>query len=117
MLSMFYEEYMGMTQYNQQFLMENPLAPMRQWEMENHGSFSREKDRLRLFARSRVAEFIPGMDWKAFSELTPEQTEWVLEIVQEEAAKKGKAEAGVLAQLQTSTNSLQGLNVSDTKRK
>lgn len=117
MLNMLYDEYMGMVQYDQQFLNDNPLAPMRQWDMESHGGFSREKERMRLFAKLRIAEHIPGMDWKAMCALTPEQTEWVMEIVREEAAAKSKAEGDALRSLQNSTAAMHNLNLSDTAKK
>lgn len=106
MLSMMYDEYMGMVSYSRAALDESPLLPMRQSPMETHGAYSKERERLRLFAKLRVAEHIPGMDWKTFCGLTPEQTEWVLEIAREEGAAKAKEGQKVAHQIEQMTQHL-----------
>lgn len=110
-LSLCYDEYMQMNTYTALSLNESPLSPMRQWPSEDYGSVSHERDRMKLYVVMQIAEHFPGMNWAEFNKLTPEQTEWVLDIVAEEKRNKSNADNKAIQGLTKATNALQKANL------
>lgn len=111
MLDMLYDEFMSLTQYTIDGLANSPLMPLRQWDQEEYGAVSREKERMQLYVQMRVAEHFPGMNWREFNRLTPEQTEWVLQLVSKESSSQSKADREALQGITKATAGFKQANM------
>lgn len=104
--NLIYDEYLTGRRVDETFMRNNPLFSVRRLPQERFGPHCRERELLELFATLKVATHVPGMTWSEFSKLTPDRTEWVLDIAKrcEKAAAATDAKlAATFANLKNNT--------------
>ena len=103
--NLLYDEYLSTPAHNAERT-RRPLAPIEILPVETFGKSNKMRTLMELYAVNRVAEKFPGMTWDTFLSLTPDETNWVLDIVRQITTTQNAEGAKTVSLLEAATKEL-----------